>query len=320
MLKIIISPAKKMNLIEEYPCEPTTPVFLDRALDLHERLKKMTLAELTTLWGCSDKLAAQNHERLHTYSPEHALSPALLSYEGIQYQHIAPGVFTDAQWNYVNSHLRILSGFYGILAPTDTVVPYRLEMQAKLKTENDVDLYGYWGNALYEELVRDGMTELVNLASGEYSKAILPYIKVAPAPSRNGSQTHDSSPSSETCPPCIPCITCIFGDLDEVCVPRASKWNSRRKYDDISLFYISRALCRLRRMKEEDLHAVLFLNKDREYAPRKIQFPACPLLRRTSHDLTSGSVLGDLFRRMPGLTYCDDRPCVQINGCHTGCM
>lgn len=213
MLKIIISPAKKMNLIEEYPCEPTTPVFLDRALDLHERLKKMTLAELTALWGCSDKLAAQNHERLHTYSPEHALSPALLSYEGIQYQHIAPGVFTDAQWNYVNSHLRILSGFYGILAPTDTVVPYRLEMQAKLKTENDVDLYGYWGNALYEELVRDGMTELVNLASGEYSKAILPYIKVAPAPSRNGSQTHDSSPSSETCPPCIPCITCIFGEL-----------------------------------------------------------------------------------------------------------
>ena len=213
MLKIIISPAKKMNLIEEYPCEPTTPVFLDRALDLHERLKKMTLAELTALWGCSDKLAAQNHERLHTYSPERALSPALLSYEGIQYQHIAPGVFTDAQWNYVNSHLRILSGFYGILAPTDTVVPYRLEMQAKLKTENDVDLYGYWGNALYEELVRDGMTELVNLASGEYSKAILPYIKVAPAPSRNGSQTHDSSPSSETCPPCIPCITCIFGEL-----------------------------------------------------------------------------------------------------------
>ena len=213
MLKIIISPAKKMNLIEEYPCELTTPVFLDRALDLHERLKKMTLAELTALWGCSDKLAAQNHERLHTYSPERALSPALLSYEGIQYQHIAPGVFTDAQWNYVNSHLRILSGFYGILAPTDTVVPYRLEMQAKLKTENDVDLYGYWGNALYEELVRDGMTELVNLASGEYSKAILPYIKVAPAPSRNGSQTHDSSPSSETCPPCIPCITCIFGEL-----------------------------------------------------------------------------------------------------------
>ncbi len=201
MLKIIISPAKKMNLIEEYPCEPTTPVFLGRAVDLHQKLKARTLEELTDLWGCSDKLAAQNYERLHTYSPERALSPALLSYEGIQYQHIAPGVFTDAQWDYVNAHLRILSGFYGILAPTDTVIPYRLEMQAKLKTETASDLYGYWGNTLYEELVRDGMTELVNLASGEYSKAVLPWF--------HKSGDHDCENSA----PYIPCITCIFGEL-----------------------------------------------------------------------------------------------------------
>ncbi len=194
MLKIIISPAKKMNLIEEYPCELTTPAFLDRALDLHETLKEMSLADLTALWGCSDRLAAQNYERLHTYSPERAVSPALLAYEGIQYQHIAPGVFTDAQWNYANSHLRILTGFYGILAPTDTVIPYRLEMQAKLKTGKSSDLYSYWGNALCKELVRDGMTQLVNLASGEYSKSVLPWLNPENAPVR------------------IPCITCIFGE------------------------------------------------------------------------------------------------------------
>ena len=61
MLKIIISPAKKMNFIEEYPCEPTTPVCLGRAVDLHKKLKARTLEELTYLWGCSDKLAAQNY-------------------------------------------------------------------------------------------------------------------------------------------------------------------------------------------------------------------------------------------------------------------
>lgn len=192
MLKIIISPAKKMNVIEDFPCELTTPVFLDRACDLHHRLKDMSLSALTALWGCSDRLAAQNYKRLHTYSPERALSPALLSYEGIQYQHIAPGIFTDAQWNYANAHLRILSGFYGILTPGDTVIPYRLEMQAKLKTEKGPDLYRYWGKALYEELLRDGMTALVNLASAEYSKAVLPHL------------SEDAA---------VPCVTCVFGEM-----------------------------------------------------------------------------------------------------------
>ena len=61
MLKIIISPAKKMNIIEDYPCGLTTPLFLDRAHSLHEKLKGMSLAELKNLWSCSDRLAAQNY-------------------------------------------------------------------------------------------------------------------------------------------------------------------------------------------------------------------------------------------------------------------
>ena len=144
MLKIIISPAKKMNITDDAPRELTVPVFLDRALELHSILKGKSLAELKSLWKCSDRLAELNRERLHTYSPELALTPALLSYEGIQYQHIAPGVFTDSQWDYAVSHLRILSGFYGILSPTDKVIPYRLEMQAKLPTDRGTDMYGWW--------------------------------------------------------------------------------------------------------------------------------------------------------------------------------
>lgn len=202
MLKIIISPAKKMNITEDYPCELSAPVFLEQALELHARLKDMPLDELTGLWKCSDRLAMQNWERLHTYLPDRARTPALLSYEGIQYQHIAPGVFTDAQWNYASSHLRILSGFYGILSPTDSVVPYRLEMQAKLKTDSAADLYGYWGDSLYRELLREGMTELVNLASGEYSKAVLPYLEKSDPSARPASVSRR-----------IPCITCIFGEM-----------------------------------------------------------------------------------------------------------
>ena len=114
MLKIVISPAKKMNITDEFPCNATVPVFSDRADVLHGILKNKNIQELKTLWKCSDKLAEQSYQRLHAFSPDQAVTPALLAYEGIQYQHIAPSVFTDAQWHYVNVHLRILSGFYGI--------------------------------------------------------------------------------------------------------------------------------------------------------------------------------------------------------------
>ena len=73
-------------------------------------------------------------KRLHAFSPDQAVTPALLAYEGIQYQHIAPSVFTDAQWHYVKCFtFAFYPDFYGILKPTDKVIPYRLEMQAKLE-------------------------------------------------------------------------------------------------------------------------------------------------------------------------------------------
>ena len=190
MLKIIISPAKKMNVLEEFPCPLTIPVLSERMEYLYELLKSKDINSLKTLWKCSDKLAEQNFNRLRTYAPNKNLTPSLLAYEGIQYQHIAPRVFTDSQWAYALSHLRILSGMYGVLSPSDGVIPYRLEMQAKLKTESADDLYGYWKDTLYQQIAADGTDEIINLASAEYSKAILPYIE------------------SE-----IKCVTCIFGEL-----------------------------------------------------------------------------------------------------------
>ena len=191
MLKIIISPAKKMNVTDEFPCTPSTPIFQDKAEFLHEQLRNMSLEDLKKLWGCSDKLALQNYERLQSYAVKAAVTPALLAYEGIQYQHIAPAVFSDTQWDYANDHLRILSGFYGMLKPTDTVIPYRLEMQAKLKSEQGKDLYSFWGSLLYDQLICEQTTSIVNLASAEYSKTILPYIQ--------SEQMH--------------CVTCTFGEL-----------------------------------------------------------------------------------------------------------
>lgn len=193
MLKIIISPAKKMNVLDEFTCPVTYPAFLGQALYLHGILSGMSQEELKELWRCSDKLVHANWERLHSYSPSRLLTPALLAYEGIQYQYMAPHIFSEAEWEYAVQHLRILSGFYGILRPTDGVVPYRLEMQAKLKTENASHLYDFWGGSLYDKLKEEAVAseymDILNLASAEYSRAILPYIK-----------------------PPVRCFTCIFGE------------------------------------------------------------------------------------------------------------
>ena len=103
------------------------------------------------------------------------LSPALLTYEGIQYKYMSPDSFSEDEFNYVKSHLKILSGFYGVLNPFDGVVPYRLEMQAKLKIDNNKNLYEFWGNSLYKEITKNSNV-ILNLASKEYSKAIEKYL------------------------------------------------------------------------------------------------------------------------------------------------
>ena len=103
------------------------------------------------------------------------LSPAVLSYEGIAFQYMAPSVFEDMQLEYVQNHLRILSAFYGSLKPMDGVTPYRLEMQAKIRIGDAKNLYEYWGDLLYRSVIDDSRI-IINLASKEYSKCIEKYL------------------------------------------------------------------------------------------------------------------------------------------------
>lgn len=169
-MKIIISPAKKMCSDVEYPAPVGTPVFLERTEQLMTQLQSMSYEELKKLWVCNDDIATQNVERLQQMDLQRGAA-ALVSYVGIQYQYMAPQVFEDAYYAYVQEHLRILSGFYGIVRPLDRVTPYRLEMQAKLQTEGARNLYQFWGDSLYQELIREDHV-ILNLASHEYSKCI----------------------------------------------------------------------------------------------------------------------------------------------------
>jgi hypothetical protein len=151
------------------------PVFLQQTEEILFWMKSKSNEELKKLWGCNDKIAEQNFERLEHMELRRALTPAVLSYEGIAYQYMAPTVFDDAQLNYVQEHLRILSAFYGALKPMDGVTPYRLEMQAKASVAGHKNLYDFWGSRLYEA-VRDESGVIVNLASKEYSRCIEQYL------------------------------------------------------------------------------------------------------------------------------------------------
>ena len=174
-MRIIISPAKKMVVdTDSFPVDGL-PIFLEKTEQLKAVLQEMPPAELQALWKCNDAIAKLNVERLATMELRHRLTPAILSYEGIQYQYMAPGVMETAQLDYLREHLRILSGFYGLLRPFDGVTPYRLEMQAKLLVGGCKDLYQFWGDHLAQQLTAE--TDFVlNLASKEYSRAVEPHL------------------------------------------------------------------------------------------------------------------------------------------------
>ena len=175
-MRIILSPAKKMRYDENGPDYRDLPVFLSDAEKIKASLKEKSFSELKALWACNDKIAEQNIERLSSMDLREKLTPAILSYDGIAYQYMAPTVFETEMLSYVQEHLRILSGFYGILKPMDGVTAYRLEMQAKLALCGAKNLYDYWGDRLYREL-RDSSGIIVNLASKEYSKCIEKYLQ-----------------------------------------------------------------------------------------------------------------------------------------------
>lgn len=166
----ILSPAKRMKT-EDCLAPRTEPMFLARTEQLLGVLRGMTLPQLQTLLQCNDDIARRSWRQYQTMDLRAGLSPAVLSFDGIQYQYMAPGVFDDRCFDYIERHVRILSGFYGLLRPFDGVTPYRLEMQARLRTDFCTDLYDFWGDGPCRTLLRETDT-IVNLASGEYSRLV----------------------------------------------------------------------------------------------------------------------------------------------------
>lgn len=173
-MKIIISPAKKMRR-EEYVAPLHRPMFLKEAGELLSFLRSLSDSEMAKVWKVKGALLSSSLSSLSMLSLEDIGSPAIFSYDGIQYTYMSPSSFTDSMLEYAEKNLRIISGLYGLLRPLDGVGTYRLEMESPISIPGYGDLYSYWGGKIASSLMEDERL-LVNLASAEYSKAVLPYL------------------------------------------------------------------------------------------------------------------------------------------------
>lgn len=174
-MKFIIAPAKRMKQDFETGFELGIPRYLSEAQRVAHWVQALTFEQQAQLWGTNTNLTLTSRTMFEQWSPTEGLSPAILSYDGIQYTYMAPGIFNVDEYEYLQENTRILSGLYGILRPLDGIAPYRLEMQAHVQIDGVKNLYDFWGPKLYEGL--EGDSCIINLASAEYAKCIKHYLK-----------------------------------------------------------------------------------------------------------------------------------------------
>lgn len=187
-LRVIISPAKKMRgaagsggacgvsggrvLRDGDACDgfaPTgIPPFPERSVRVLAALRSKSREELRAIWKVSERLLDESCRRTEALElpmswaqacePNVAarLVPAIFSYEGIQFQSLAPEVLDEGALGWLQAHLWVLSALHGCVRPFDAVMPYRLEMGARLAVDGTRDLYEFWGPTLAARIAREG--------------------------------------------------------------------------------------------------------------------------------------------------------------------
>jgi uncharacterized protein len=178
---ILISPAKSLNFEtpDAYQELATEPEFINNANELAVHLNKFSTEEIKRLMDISDDLARLNNQRYAMWSLDNdktLTKTALMAFSGEVFRGMNAAAFTKENMMFAQSHLRILSGLYGLLKPLDRIQAYRLEMGTKLKYSGFMNLYEYWGDLISDAIIRELNNErvLINLASNEYFKAIKP--------------------------------------------------------------------------------------------------------------------------------------------------
>ncbi|MCH8550659.1 MAG: peroxide stress protein YaaA [Natronospirillum sp.] len=181
----VISPAKTLDYETTPPAvKLSEPLFPEAAAELVDTMRRYSPSDLQALMGISEKLAVQNAERFSHWQwpfPEGEARAALFAFKGDVYAGLDAYNLDRESIAYLEDHLRILSGLYGVLRPTDEMLPYRLEMGKKVTTGKGDDLYQFWGARLAEHVQQAAAghrdSTVVNLASEEYFRSLKPHLK-----------------------------------------------------------------------------------------------------------------------------------------------
>lgn len=185
---IVLSPAKTLAMAPlPATIKSSLPEFIAHSVKLIDVLKTFSPAQVASLMHISDPLAALNFDRFANwtkeFSPQNA-KQAVLAFNGDVYAGLAAATLSAGQLDYTQSHVRILSGLYGMLRPLDLMQPYRLEMGTRLATARGKNLYAFWGDivtkALDDVLRARNYSALINLASEEYFKVVKPDLLSVP--------------------------------------------------------------------------------------------------------------------------------------------
>lgn len=176
-MKIIISPSKtkKINNLpvelknisikeNDFYTEILYPKITNKII---ERIKMFSVEEIEKKFKLKKDKAEKLLEFYQNYENEKS-GNALASYTGVAYKSIGIDTFDIEDFEYLESHLVILSALYGILTPYTNIKEYRLDMTNSI-FENK-SLYEIWKNSVNEYFEEEDI--VLNLASKEYSKLI----------------------------------------------------------------------------------------------------------------------------------------------------
>ncbi len=194
----IISPAKNMRKSEDWKelideGELSCPRLYEKSNEVLAHMKEYITEEIRAIMKIKEELAQLNYCRFQRMKPISCCknskdgkespkftgkTPAIFAYDGIQYKSISPESISKDGIEFLNDHLRIISGLYGVLRPFDMIDEYRLEMQTKVKINDKANLYSFWDGSISRNISEDlgGEGIVLNLASKEYSKTVEKYF------------------------------------------------------------------------------------------------------------------------------------------------
>ena len=177
----ILSPSKTLDMTFDGQCNDCTiPHFIDKSKILIEKLRGYDIEKLRKIMTMSPAIAERTRMMITDFDynkiPPPNSKPALLSFKGGVYLGLDAGTLSKEEYTYAQSHVRVLSGLYGILCPMDWMQAYRLEMGSRIKINGYPSLVHFWKESittyLNEQLTRHTNHTLINLASQEYFNAV----------------------------------------------------------------------------------------------------------------------------------------------------